>query len=162
MPTLPAARIRPATVLDAPAIARAHLQAWRETYGELVPAGVYAQREAEGPGRWEAMLADPGATMTWVAQRDDEVVGFATALAAGPAGVRPLQLSRLYVLAAEQGRRTGTHLLELAIGDAPCFLWVAEGNTRAQGFYRSHGFEADGAREPVAAGGHLLAIRMVR
>ena len=60
--------------------------------------------------------------------------------------MRPLQLSRLYVLAAEQGRRTGTHLLELAVGDAPCFLWVAEDNTHAQGFYRSHGFEADGAR----------------
>jgi GNAT superfamily N-acetyltransferase len=163
MPTpVPAARIRPATVLDAPVIAGVHLQGWRETHGDLIPADVYAERAADGPARWEETLAAPGATMTWVADRDGDIVGFATAVAAGPREVRPLQLKLLYVLAAEQGRRTGTHLLELAIGDAPCFLWVSEANTRAQGFYRAHGFEADGVRQAVAAGGHLPEIRMVR
>ncbi|MFH5824065.1 GNAT family N-acetyltransferase [Georgenia sp. AZ-5] len=156
------ARIRPATVPDAPAIARVHLQCWRETYGDLVPADVYADREAGGAQAWEELLAEPGSNMTWVAERDGELVGFAMAAAEGPAAVRPLQLRFLFVLAAEQGRRTGSHLVELAVGDAPCFLWVVESNTRAQGFYRHQGFEADGARQAVAADGHLPEIRMVR
>lgn len=162
MTDIPSARIRPATALDAAAIARAHVQARRETYGDRIPQDVYAEREANAEGDWQQVLADPGATMTWVAARAGEVVGFATAEAAGPREVRPLQLRLLYVLAAEQGRGTGTHLMELAVGDAPCFLWVAEANTRAHRFYRHHGFEPDGARQTEAAMGHIPEIRMVR
>jgi GNAT superfamily N-acetyltransferase len=162
MTDIPSARTRPATALDAAAIARAHGQARRETYGDHIPEDVYAEREQGAAGEWEQALADPGATMTWVAVRDGEVVGFATVEATGPREVRPLQLRLLYVLAAEQGRRTGAHLVELAVGDAPCFLWVAEANTRAQEFYRHHGFEADGARQTEAVMGHVPEIRMVR
>ena len=158
----PSARIRPATFLDAPDIARVHLQCWRETYADLIPAETYAEREATEPLAWETQLAEPGATMTWVALRDGETVGFATAAAAGPHQVRPLELRLLYVLAAEQGRRTGYHLLELAVGDAPCFLWVAETNTRAQAFYARQGFAVDGDRRVVTAGESLPEIRMVR
>ncbi|WP_127131695.1 GNAT family N-acetyltransferase [Georgenia sp. SYP-B2076] len=158
----PSARIRPATVLDAAAIAGVHLQGWRETYGDRIPEGVYAERAATGGPDWERQLAEPGSSVTWVAQRDGETVGFATAVATGPGHVRPLELRLLYVLAAEQGRRTGLHLLQLAIGDAPCFLWVAESNARAQEFYGRQGFVADGERRHVAAGGLLPEIRMVR
>lgn len=159
---LPPARIRPATVLDAPAIAAVHLRCWRETYGEKVPAQVYAERAAKGPDEWERQLSDPDGPTTWLAQRDGEAVGFAQAVAPGAGHVRPLELRLLYVVAAEQGRRTGTHLLQLAIGDAPCQLWVEEGNARAQGFYRHHGFELDGARRTVAAHGSLAEVRMLR
>jgi GNAT superfamily N-acetyltransferase len=160
--SLPSARIRPATVLDADALAAVHLQGWRETYGDLVPAEVYADRAAREPGEWRTVLTDPGPSHTWVAERDGAVVGLATAESAGPGQVRPLELRLLYVLAAEQGRRTGYHLFTLAVGDAPCFLWVAEANARAQAFYRRQGFAADGTRREAAAHGHLPEIRMVR
>ncbi|MCK6212636.1 GNAT family N-acetyltransferase [Georgenia sp. EYE_87] len=159
---LPSARIRPANVLDAPAIAAVHLRCWHETYDVKVPEDVYAERAAEGPGEWERALSDPNGPTTWLAQRDGEAVGFAQAVAPGAGHVRPLELRLLYVVAEEQGRRTGTHLLQLAIGDAPCQLWVEEGNTRAQGFYRHHGFELDGERRAVAAGGALTEVRMLR
>ncbi|TRW43358.1 GNAT family N-acetyltransferase [Georgenia yuyongxinii] len=162
MTDIPSARIRPATALDADAIARAHGHARRETYGDRIPEDVYVDREGRAAGEWEQVLADPGATTTWVAVRDQEVVGFASVEATGPREVRPLQLRLLYVLAAEQGRRTGTHLMELAVGDAPCFLWVAETNTRAQEFYRLHGFVVDGARQTEPGMGDIPEIRMVR
>ena len=159
---LPSARIRPANVLDAPALAAVHLRCWHETYGDKVPDDVYAERAANGPAEWERALSDPDGPTTWLAQRDGEAVGFAQAVAPGAGHVRPLELRLLYVVAAEQGRRTGTHLLLLAIGDAPCQLWVEEGNSRAQGFYRHHGFEPDGERRAVAARGALTEVRMLR
>lgn len=159
---LPSARIRPANALDAPAIAAVHLRCWHETYGGAVPDEVYAQRAADAPAEWERELADPDGPTTWLAQRDGEAVGFAQAVAPGAGHVRPLELRLLYVVAAEQGRRTGTHLLQLAIGDAPCQVWVVESNVRAQGFYRHHGFELDGERRAVAAGGALAEVRMLR
>ena len=113
-------------------------------------------------GQWAARLADPGDTHTWIAERDGEAVGLASARATGPGQVRPLELTLLYVLAAEQGRRTGLHLLRLAVGDAPCFLWVVDGNDRAVDFYRRQGFELDGARREQAAHGLLPELRMVR
>lgn len=162
MPDLPSARIRPATVLDAAALAAVHQQAWRETYGDRVPAEVYAERDAVLESEWATRLADPGATHTWIAERDGEAVGLASARATGPGQVRPLELTLLYVLAAEQGRRTGRHLLRLSVGDAPCLLWVVEDNDRAVDFYRRRGFELDGARREEAAHGLLPEVRMVR
>jgi ribosomal protein S18 acetylase RimI-like enzyme len=158
----PSARIRPATVLDAPRIAAVHLRCWHETYGDQVPDEVYAERAANGRAEWERALSDPDGPTTWLAQRDGEAVGFAQAVAPGAGHVRPLELRLLYVVADEQGRRTGTNLMQLAIGDAPCQLWVAESNAYAQGFYRHHGFELDGERREVAAGGALAEVRMVR
>lgn len=162
MPALPSARIRPASVLDAAALARVHQRGWRETYGDRVPEAVYAERDETLEGQWAARLADPGDTHTWIAERDGEAVGLASARATGPGQVRPLELTLLYVLAAEQGRRTGLHLLRLAVGDAPCFLWVVDGNDRAVDFYRRQGFELDGARREQAAHGLLPELRMVR
>ncbi|MPV38139.1 GNAT family N-acetyltransferase [Georgenia subflava] len=165
MPTtspLPAARIRPATVLDAAALAAVHLQGWRETYGAKIPEAVYVDRAEHGTAVWEEMLSDPDAPTTWVAHRDGEPVGLARAEAPGAGNVRPLELRLLYVLAAEQGHGTGHNLVQLAIGDAPCFLWVEEGNVRAQDFYRDLGFELDGATRQTAAQGHLTELRMVR
>jgi GNAT superfamily N-acetyltransferase len=159
---MPAARIRPATVLDAAALAAVHLQGWRETYGAKIPEDVYADRAAHGADAWADALSDPDAPTTWIAHRDGEAVGLARAEAPGAGHVRPLELRLLYVLAAEQGRGTGHNLVRLAIGDAPCFLWVEEGNVPARDFYRGLGFELDGASRRTAAHGHLTELRMVR
>ncbi|GAA4416563.1 hypothetical protein GCM10023169_11600 [Georgenia halophila] len=155
------APIRPATVLDTAAVAAVHLQAWRETFGDRVPEEVYTDRAVRWPGEWEATLADPDGPATWLAERDGEAVGVAQAVATGAGKIRSLELKYLFVLAAEHGRRTGTHLLELAVGDAPCLLWVVEDSEEAIGFYRQHGFELDGARRP-AVDGHLTEVRMLR
>ncbi|MDD9208255.1 GNAT family N-acetyltransferase [Georgenia sp. 10Sc9-8] len=159
-PTTPFARVRPATVLDAGPLAEAHRTAWWETYGEVVPAEAHPEPAESARGWWEAALSDPDGPTTWVAVRDGAVVGFSRAVAPGAGNVRPLELQLLYVLAAEQGRRTGTHLLQMAVGDAPCALWVAAHDLRAQGFFRHHGFGLDGTREQRWGG--LTVARMLR
>ncbi|GMA34908.1 GNAT family N-acetyltransferase [Demequina litorisediminis] len=75
----PATVIRRATVADAPEIARMHVQSWRETYADAVPAAVLAGLDLEARvERWEGILAREGST-THVATAADAVVGFANA-----------------------------------------------------------------------------------
>ncbi|MHB1065555.1 MAG: hypothetical protein ACYC1Z_13875 [Georgenia sp.] len=147
MPTVVPARIRPATVLDAVDVARVVGSA---------PA-------------WEERLLEPGATTTWVADRGGEVVGVAVAKAAGPGAQRSLELEVLDVLATETDAATREHLLELAVGDAPCLVWVGDADQGAQEFFARHGFVPDGARSVAGAAspGEIRAgsgarIRMVR
>lgn len=156
------ARIRPATVLDAEAVAAVELAAWRETYGDRVPDQIYAERARTGAQRWHDSLADPDGPMTWLAHRDGTPVGLARAEAPGAGHVRPLELALLHVLAVERRRGTGARLAELAIGDAPCFVWVAEADEESQAFYLELGFEPDGERRDTLPGGRLPEVRMVR
>lgn len=144
MQPTPPARIRPASVLDAAGTA-------------LVAGGTAAG--------WAERVAEPGARATWVADRAGEVVGVAVASAAGAGGVRSLELEVLALAETETDPATREHLLELAVGDAPCLVWVAEADTGAQAFYARHGFAADGARRSGAGSdirGAGSDIRMVR
>lgn len=156
--------VREAALPDAERVAATHAAAWRETYTGLVPESVLADLEAAGPQRWALDLAEPEARATWIAveRETGEVVGIAVAEATGPGDVRPLRLNVLYVLRRCQGQRLGQILLERALGDAPAYLWVAEGNEDAERFYRRHGFEPDGARQVEERWGGLADQRMVR
>ncbi len=135
MPTPRPARIRVATVLDAAAVA-------------ALTAGDAAS--------WERRLAEPGASTTWVADRDGTVVGVAVATAAGPGGVRSLEVETFHVAAGETDD-TREHLLELAVGDMPCLVWVAETDQDARDLLARHGFAPDGRRT-----GERAALGMVR
>lgn len=157
-----AARIRQAHPGDADALHELHCVTWREAYAGLVPETVFRQREERGSGHWLERLSDPAGDAVWLAHRDGVPVGFATAHAAGTEGPRPLCLQALYVRTSEYGQGTAANLLQLAVGDAPCFLWVAKENPRALAFYRKHGFEPDGSTETVAHWGGLTTVRMVR
>lgn len=159
---VPFARIHAATALDAEALAAAETAVWRETYGGELPAATLAELEGTAPGRWRAELSDPLGPVTWVAVRDGEVVGFARAVAVGAGQVRAMELELLYVRADERGRRTGEHLLHMAIGDAPCQLWLAAGHDDAEGFFVHHGFRADGAERTAEPGERLAGLRLRR
>ncbi|MEE6280631.1 GNAT family N-acetyltransferase [Georgenia sunbinii] len=156
--------VREAAPPDADQIAATHAAAWRETYTGLVPEQVLAEMAAAGPARWAADLAEPQGRSTWIGVERESggVVAVAVAEAMGPGHVRPLRLSVLYVLQRCHGRGLGRVLLERALGDAPAYLWVAEGNESAERFYRRNGFGLDGTRHVEERWGGLADLRMVR
>jgi ribosomal protein S18 acetylase RimI-like enzyme len=163
MGTSHALTVRPADVRDADAIAVVHVQAWREAYAHLLPAEFLAALDVDArAARWRGIIAEPDVDVL-VATIGEQVVGWASA---GPGrGERPRdrELEGIYVLAGHHGSGAGQALLDAAIGTAPAFLWVADGNPRAESFYRRNGFERDGTvkHEPIGPRG-LDAVRMVR
>lgn len=156
--------VRPARVDDAPGIARVHVQAWKEAYAHLLPTAFLAARDvATYTERWRTTIG--GATTdVVVAERDGEVVGWASAGAGrDPDAPRGRELEGIYVLRAVYGSGIGQALFDHAVGDVPAYLWIAEENPRAEAFHRRNGFRRDGVRKREQLGPHTLeAVRMVR
>jgi ribosomal protein S18 acetylase RimI-like enzyme len=147
--------IRRATLDDADALSRIGAQTFTETFGHLYPVEDLAAFlvYAYGIERTRADLADP-AKASWLVERDDKVIGYASA---GPAGLphdelKPTdgELYRLYVLAAHQGGGTGRRLLDTVLGwleaEGPRPLWIGvwSQNHGAQRLYGRLGFERVG------------------
>jgi GNAT superfamily N-acetyltransferase len=163
-------QIRPFTPADAEAGAWCHLLCWREAYAGLVPADQLLERTSnldrrierwstplgDGRKRWIALNPDPSAPV------EDRVAGF---VGTGPGRDEdapvPFELEAIYTRQAFWRTGLGARLLDVAVGKQPAFLWVFEGNERAQRFYRRHGFEPDGVGkfDPYFA---LEEIRLVR
>ena len=59
----------------------------------------------------------------------------------------PTELWAINVLADHHGTGVAQALLDAALGDDDAYLWVVEGNERAQSFYRRNGFAVDGGRK---------------
>lgn len=77
-----------------------------------------------------------------------------------PAPLVPLQLFQLYVLRAAHGTGLGAALLEAATGSADAYLWIMDGNARAEHFYAKHGFRV--LAESFPAGGPWAGQHMHR
>lgn len=156
--------VRRATAADAGGIARVHVTGWREAYAERLPADFLASLDADRFARnWERILSD-GVTDAFVAERDGEIVGWATA---GPGrdddAPRPRELEGIYVVAAVYGSGAGQQLLDAAVGASPAYLWVMAGNARAEAFYRRNGFAADGGTATHTLGGtDVPVLRLTR
>jgi ribosomal protein S18 acetylase RimI-like enzyme len=157
---------------DAADLGRVHQQCWVETYKGLVPPEFWEHStEARRIGMWERMLrrSEPQRRLV-VAEVDGNIVGFALAGATlsrehpGAPPAEALEVRMLYLKRSHHGSGIGQHLLDsvLFAGEA-AQLWVAEGNPRAQAFYRRNGFAADGIRDARPhQGTDLTAIRMLR
>ena len=157
--------LRAARADDSGAIARVIVQAWRETYRGVVP-----DRILDDPGFldarerfWTAVLTEEPYrdNRIVVAERDGRMVGVAMS---GPVddveSDWDAQLYVLYVVASELGSGAGAALFDAVVRpEDAVVLWVADPNPRAQAFYRTHGFVADGV-EQVDDG--VREIRMVR
>src|SRR5829696_3100429 len=157
--------VRTARVEDVAQMARVNVRCWQETY-----RGLMADAVLDDPGFpaarerfWTAALSDERyrENRVAVAERDGELVGIAMSgppLDPGAAWVR--QLYVLYVHAADHGTGAGLALLDAVLDPEEwVVLWVADPNPRAQGFYRKHGFVADGTTQVE---GGVREIRMVR
>jgi GNAT superfamily N-acetyltransferase len=161
-----AAVIRAATVADAEALTDLHLDAWDEAYAGLVDDAILGERRrrrAERISTWRRIIA--ATTSTELVADDPAVpgrlVGFAST---GPGrdddpALPPCELMALYVRVERYDTGLGRALLTAALGDAPSYLWVLDGNERAIRFYERQGFVFDGATRADELG---VELRMVR
>lgn len=155
-------RVRPMTAVDADAAGRVHVTVWREAYAGLMRAdylaGLDLHRSAE---RWR--LPTPAGSRRLVGTTPDGAV--VAIAAAGPprdtAAPAPWELWMLNILAAHHGTGLADLLMAELVGERAAYLWVLDGNARAQAFYRRHGFAVDGATKPHAPTG-TTEVRMVR
>lgn len=160
--------LRPPVAADAEELGRLHVQVWREAYtGLMRPERLASLDPAAGAERWRASIravGQDGTPRTVLAARrgSGALAGFATA---GPArDPQPPTAAELWVvnvLAEHHGCGVADLLLAASIGEDPAYLWVVQGNGRAQAFYRRYGFAADGAHQWYDAGG-VDEIRMTR
>ena len=128
--------IRRARAADAAAIARVHVQSWREAYRGLVPDGYLDQLSVAAHERqWRRTFADGG--WAFVAEWEQRIVGFASGgLSRGRRDISG-ELYLLYVLRASHGHGIGRALFdachyELArCGHRGLLVWVLADNPRA-------------------------------
>lgn len=148
-------RIRPARPADAQALATVHIRSWQAAYRDLLPpdllAGLSIPARAE---RWRTRLREqrPPAVTT-VAERDGELVGFASVGPSRDEDLSPadwLELNTIYLLPGAWGTGIAGRLLEAALHEEHAyFLWVFADNPRARAFYRKAGFAPDGTSKPI-------------
>ena len=142
--TLPA--VREATLADVPAVARIHVDAWRETYAGLISERALAARSYEDRVQlWTRAVAPESSTSLFVAERDGTIAGFA---AGGPvrAPEPPFdaELYTIYLKAECKRHGLGRALFEAVRtrlrerGFRAMLLWVLDGNEAAL-FYEALG-----------------------
>lgn len=142
-------RIRQAGYADLEASARTKALSWVESYEQLLDEDVLQrQLDPERISRtvtlWAEVL-DGGGSIWLVVGDDGQVVGVAHAgIGRDDDAPTPLELMVIYLRAVAQGSGVADALLQMAIGDAPAYLWVLTRNVRAMAFYRRHGFAPDG------------------
>ena len=126
---------------------------WRIAYAHIFTREQLdtISEERETPG-WASYLSAPlPKAVTFVAAREEHVVGFAGVGLARP-GDDPSrgELFTIYVLPEEWGRGVGQALMTQALdcmreeGFVEAVLWVLEDNPRTRRFYELAGWRADG------------------
>jgi phosphoribosylanthranilate isomerase len=144
---------RQAMPVDADAIGRMHVAAWREAYVGLVPDDILAALDPRARGAmWRDALAN--GTAVQLAERNGAIVGFAASGPRRDASSPPsAEIYAVYVLRAAQRQGLGRTLMSamaselLARGHSSGMLWVLEGNDSARRFYQALGGRVIARRE---------------
>ncbi len=153
--------VRPAAAADARAIARVHVETWREAYAHVFPAEYLATLSIDDRAALAERLLSENAETIFVAELEGRIVGFASG---GPSRdedteAAPGEVYAIYVEPAAWGIGAGRRLLErleAALrqrGLDEATLWVLEDNPRARRFYEAAGWRYDGGREIFSRAG---------
>lgn len=163
------ASVRFPTLSDVDAMARVHVEGWRETYAGQLPDEMFGDEAVDRRrAMWTSILSAPPkiTRRSAVATVNGAVVGIALVDAPPrtddvPTGVSQ-QLYVLYLLRAHHGSGLGQRMLDAVLDDGPALLWVAKENPRAQAFYRRNGFTLDGVEVADPDVPSFIECRMVR
>jgi ribosomal protein S18 acetylase RimI-like enzyme len=162
--------LRPASDDDVEAIAALHADSWRRNY-----RGSFSDAFLDGPvvderrEAWAERIARPHpGSDTVVADDGGSIVGFVhTVLDDDP--VWGALLDNLHVAPRALRTGIGTRLMAASAGAVlergrtrSLYLWVLEGNTRAQAFYTARGGVCRGSEASEApGGGTVVGLRIV-
>ena len=163
--------IEHATLADARAVARIHVDAWRAAYASVLPADFLAALSVdERQTMWRESIA-AGTPTLLVARDHGAVAGW---LSVGPSrdGDAPAGRAEIWALYVDPGRwSTGTGralwahagALLREQGCTTCSLWVFARNERALRFYRAAGFvqESPVAKTFELGGAAIEEVRFV-
>ena len=153
--------IREGVLADAPAIASIHVRAWQSAYRGQMPDALLDSRSAEDrEERWRRGFARRSAgepfPRIWVAERDGQVIGFASG---GPSQEddAPPGTGEIYSIYLEPdviGTGVGRSLFARAVQDLGevgferATLWVLTSNASTRRFYEAAGWRFEG-REKI-------------
>lgn len=154
--------IRPATIIDARAIAQIHIRAWQAAYQNIVPDDFLENLSIEERTQsWEGALASTK-TQTLLSEEDGSIHGWICFGPGRDAGCqRNLEILALYVDPAQWRTGVGQELVEFmerhfANQQPETYLWVLSDNAPAQRFYEAMGFANSGATKNITWGGVTL------
>lgn len=146
--------VRSATPADAVGIARVHVLSWQAGYRGLMDQGILdALSVDDRAARWDGILSEPHPLTidTLVAESEDEIVGWVSFGAGRDEGAEAEgEVYGIYSDPGSWSRGVGHALLTAAegalraAGHRTAFLWVLDGNERADSFYLRHGWDVDG------------------
>jgi len=165
-------KVTPATLEDAPAIAKAHVASWQAAYAHILDTDwLSALSVGDRTVRWRRALSTSDST-TLVAKAGSETLGFVSFGHCRDEGAPrgQAELWALYVSPEAWGRGAGRMLIECALnqlkaaGYRSTSLWVLEENHRGRRFYEAFGFRAvPGSGRFVDVGGTRAAeVRYLR
>jgi GNAT superfamily N-acetyltransferase len=168
--------VRPAYPSDVDAVAEIQVRAWREGYGDIVPAPALAEMTgAEALGLWrerwaEAVAAPPSPRHRLLVAIDDGVItGFAAHAPADDPDQDSETTGELLSLLVDPDRRRaghGSRLLAATIdhlrddGCATVIAWVFAADDVLRGFLSSSGWAPDGAHSKVDMGEPVSMVRL--
>jgi GNAT superfamily N-acetyltransferase len=160
--------VRQAKLVDAGAIATAHVRSWQAGYAHVISDDFLRSLDLEFDQRilrWETIIMGVGAESHFVlvGELDGGLVGFLTAGPCRDTGQNESlgEIHACYVDPDHWREGIGTTLITAGIAllvQAGCdeaVLWVLEDNPRARGFYEHHGWRPDGGRKMYEVGGEL-------
>ncbi len=144
--------IRGARPEDALDIARMHVRSWQSAYAGLLPDDFLAGLDPARRAAHYTLGSDrPDVPSSTVAEEEGQILGFATTGASRDADSLGVgELFGLYVDPDHWRRGCGRLLMSDArarlagLGFTEAVLWVLQGNSRAEAFYRADGWARDG------------------
>jgi ribosomal protein S18 acetylase RimI-like enzyme len=160
--------IRRAGVDDAERIAEVHISSWRSAYRGLIPDTVLDGLSVEErAAMWRRWMSEEAPPIVWMAEDEEEVVGFVAAGPQDPPDEGVGEIYAIYLVPDHAGRGLGRALLDRAVDDLragglhEAVLWVLARNRPARRFYERAGWRTDGATktEPIGDVAELEQVR---
>jgi ribosomal protein S18 acetylase RimI-like enzyme len=161
--------IFPAGPFDAEALAKVHVQAWRETYDGLLPAAWLARMSVENHARrwfWALSRPSPG-DVALAAEGPGGLIGYVSGGASRRGRSGEGEIHTLYILREAQRGGVGRALVQgaarvlAANGARSLAISVLRDNLKARGFYARLGGTPEASRAEPGPGGVVQEIYYV-